>query len=518
MINLGNIVGLIKSVLAPSKKYVLWGKILNPAFPNVVDILYWDALSGEWVSLSNPTTQYWLKPVISIRTTPTVAPSEGDRYLIADAGASGLFAGKEDQVVEYRGGDWQYTIPLDGYIITVRSEANKLYEYVGLYGTAGVWSINDFQVPFDASAYIPLTEKGNPSGVATLDSESFIPLSQIDVENLGFTTSVADWDGSVDTVFKALDNLRELIAALPDIDGLVVTVNGQSPDVNGNIDVETVTDGDITVTIDNPNIGYAQGDVIPQGTDLKTFITGLLTKLFTPTLTAPTFQLNKNVNTLQKIGATVSVGLTFIFSRGSILGDLVGGLWDSEELQDFRAGAATSYTIEGTNQGSNVLVDDYLIAQGANTFTATVTYAVGPQPLDSSGANFDSPLAGATSPQRTQNITGVYPLFAKTVNITTLTEQGLVDMFSVGEVELDLVAESGTDKQVIDIPDEWLSNNPISAIQFFNTVANTFDPTNKLSTFTTSAVTQTVEGNVVNYTRYTNNLPSRGALRIKLIF
>lgn len=49
MINLGNVVGLIKSELPPAKTYVLWAKILNPAFPNVVELMKHDGTA--WVPL-----------------------------------------------------------------------------------------------------------------------------------------------------------------------------------------------------------------------------------------------------------------------------------------------------------------------------------------------------------------------------------------------------------------------------------------------------------------------------------
>ncbi len=53
MINLGNIVGLIKSELAPTKTYVIWAKILNPAFPNVVELMIYDGVASTWVPMVN---------------------------------------------------------------------------------------------------------------------------------------------------------------------------------------------------------------------------------------------------------------------------------------------------------------------------------------------------------------------------------------------------------------------------------------------------------------------------------
>lgn len=49
--NLGNVVGLIKSETAPAKTYVLWAKILNPAFPDVVDLYIYDSSLLQWIPL-----------------------------------------------------------------------------------------------------------------------------------------------------------------------------------------------------------------------------------------------------------------------------------------------------------------------------------------------------------------------------------------------------------------------------------------------------------------------------------
>jgi hypothetical protein len=51
-INLGNIVGLIKSELVPAKTYVIWAKILNPAFPDVVELFIYDANILDWIPIT----------------------------------------------------------------------------------------------------------------------------------------------------------------------------------------------------------------------------------------------------------------------------------------------------------------------------------------------------------------------------------------------------------------------------------------------------------------------------------
>lgn len=41
LVNLGNVVGLVRSETPPTKSYVIWGKILNPAAPEVVELRFY---------------------------------------------------------------------------------------------------------------------------------------------------------------------------------------------------------------------------------------------------------------------------------------------------------------------------------------------------------------------------------------------------------------------------------------------------------------------------------------------
>jgi len=243
MINVGNVVGLIKSVDAPSKTFVLWAKILNPSFPNIVDILYYDSTSLAWTSIFESTTQYWLKPVIQIRTSPPASPADGDRYLIADTGASGIWAGREDQVATYRLSNWIYQAPLDGYIVTVRTQANRIYEYVGVFGSGGVWDVNDFQVPITPGDYIPSIAKGTANGVVPLDPDSKILATYINGTTLPFSpTTAAQWPAATATLKIAIEHLRTLIAGISVTTGFVSSVNGLTPDGSGAISLPAATD------------------------------------------------------------------------------------------------------------------------------------------------------------------------------------------------------------------------------------------------------------------------------------
>ncbi len=212
MINLGNVVGLLKSTTAPTKKYVIWAKILNPSFPDIVELNYWDETSLAWIPVTDPTAQYWLRPVLNILSAPPGSPIEGDRYLIGSS-ASGAWAGKEDQVATYRTGAWQYQTPLDGFIVSNRAEVNKLYDYRGTYGSGGAWYENDFQVPVAPNQYIATIEKGSAGGVVPLNAQSKIDNTYLNAEAFVYTPqNPGQWAGGTATVWSALEQLRTLVS------------------------------------------------------------------------------------------------------------------------------------------------------------------------------------------------------------------------------------------------------------------------------------------------------------------
>ena len=121
---------------------------------------------------------------------------------------------------------------------------------------------------------------------------------------------------------------------------------------------------------------------------------------------------------------------------------------------------------------------------------------------------------------RTGNASGsytfTYPYFATTVDITTLTEQNLISINS-SYFQADMVAEDSSNKQTADFE---TSNITLTGIQFYNTVSGAWEwlggsKSNSLTYFDTSSVTHTVEGNVVNYTRYTHNSVTTGARKLR---
>jgi hypothetical protein len=79
-----------------------------------------DAAQRQWVTdqiNSKVKGLDWQDPVINSQTTPPVpTPSEGDRYRIT-ATATGVWAGKENQIATWTSGAWVYTVPVEGFIL-----------------------------------------------------------------------------------------------------------------------------------------------------------------------------------------------------------------------------------------------------------------------------------------------------------------------------------------------------------------------------------------------------------------
>lgn len=265
--------------------------------------------------------------------------------------------------------------------------------------------------------------------------------------------------------------------------------------------------------------GISAGDTVSLDTNLQDFVTQLLSRTYDPTITSPSFSLTNDQGSYREINETVNVGLTFTYNRGSINGLKVLGVWNASTFQDYRGGSASSYTLNGVPGASNTAtVVNHTVIQGNNTFTGTVSYGTGPQPLDSSDNPYDSPYPSGTSATQSTSFEGVYPLFASTSSITVATKQGLYSMLTGNNIELTLVAESGLNKQFFEIPTTWTSSRPLSAVYYFNVVSNAYDTANKISDFTVSNTTETVQGLSVPYKKYVNSRPNRGQIKIKLVF
>jgi len=261
---------------------------------------------------------------------------------------------------------------------------------------------------------------------------------------------------------------------------------------------------------DNPSI--ASGTTFSNKT-FQEMMDLMLYPTLNPTLTAPSSTFTISPSGLKEIGEVIStITLSSTFSKGSIS--------PAYGTTGFRSGDPNTYVYTGTgtsNNSSTSLTDtetvsSYTVTQGANSWTGKVSYDAGPQPLDSDGGNFNSPLPAGDTSTITRTITGVYPVFATTSTIGTLTKQSLQVMTTY--IQVSMVAETGNgDKQTIDIPNDW---SAVTDIQQLNTLSGEYESVG-LSSFTTSATTQTVQGSSVNYTKYTYNGAQIGARTLRFI-
>ena len=152
------------------------------------------------------------------------------------------------------------------------------------------------------------------------------------------------------------------------------------------------------------------GDIVQSGTNIQELVERLLTKIFYPTFINPSFSISNNAGT-NEVGSSVTFNLIFSFDRGQIVGNLSSGIWNPSLFQNYRAGVASSYTLNGVTQSGNTLSVTTTVLNGINSFYGTVSYLNGVQPLDSKGNNYSSPLLGGTSPSQVTSFNGIYPFF-----------------------------------------------------------------------------------------------------------
>lgn len=166
-----------------------------------------------------------------------------------------------------------------------------------------------------------------------------------------------------------------------------VAVGGDVADVDGSTLAEHVANTAVG--------GVVNGQTFPIGTTLDSFIEALIVKTYYPTITEPTSSMSVSLGNSVESGTTGDITLTISFNRGAITGDDDGGIWNPSLKQDDRAGAANDYEFDTVSNGvvNNKTVLGYVVIDGSNSWSGKVSYDEGPQPLDSKGANYGSPLS-----------------------------------------------------------------------------------------------------------------------------
>lgn len=201
---------------------------------------------------------------------------------------------------------------------------------------------------------------------------------------------------------------------IADVAGLMEALAGKAQynhrhsatDIDGLEDVITSQGTRYAIVADVAAGGVKLGDTIPAGTDITALAERLFLPPVSPTFTAPTLGLtaimtshaNDALPASMECGEIRSIKLTALLNRGSINGARVAGVWQTAAVQNPRSGERTAYIIAGTDAtvGGYIELYNRQILAGANTFNATADYAEGPQPLDSKGLPYSTPLAPGT--------------------------------------------------------------------------------------------------------------------------
>jgi hypothetical protein len=269
--------------------------------------------------------------------------------------------------------------------------------------------------------------------------------------------------------------------------------------------------------------GITAGDVLT-GKTSNQILEELLVPTLYPTLSNPSNSFVSALASLYEIDASITFGTTAGFNRGSIA--------PAYGTSGYRSGLPNRYNYSGAQLpstfASTALTDAqtvtaYAVLQGIQSWSSSVRYDAGEQPLNSKGGNFSSPLASGTTGSQSLSTEGVYPIFATTVTIGVFTKQALQSMINANNIVYAVVPETGGNKQSFELPQAWNFARPLIGIQTYNTVSNAWEyqggtSVTSLTYWSITSVTETIQGNVINYVRFTYNGVDRSGVQIRLVF
>jgi hypothetical protein len=272
--------------------------------------------------------------------------------------------------------------------------------------------------------------------------------------------------------------------------------------------------------------GIREGDVF-SGSSMTEMWDFLIREEKIPTLVAPNITSFTATETgFREIGAIINSTFNIIFNRGKI--EIVSTTYNSFDVRrgevERYVYAVPSLTVENiTNSLTNsTTLSNYEIVSGAQSWNCRAYYTQGPQPITSYGNTeyYDEndnliqlssyPAGNILSTNRT--VTGVYPYFATTSNITTLTKRPLAAHGST--VIVDVVAESLSNKQTLEIANVW---GTLSRIEQYNDLSGQWDIID-INSFTQSTTTNNINGYIINYNVFTHNGSLIGARRLRFTF
>lgn len=178
---------------------------------------------------------------------------------------------------------------------------------------------------------------------------------------------------------------------------IVITSNTAIPTIftTGNSGNSDLFSDDFIMSIeDGSSFGkYTNGDLVPaKGLSAKDVILMASVDILVPSFINPSLTHSSNVTGTREVGESLAITITLYFNRGEIRGDVINGVWDSNSIQNPRAGIVTNYIFESQDNGTtDSKVLNTVVSEGDNTFECYAYYNEGPQPYDSYGNDYDYP-------------------------------------------------------------------------------------------------------------------------------
>ena len=208
-----------------------------------------------------------------------------------------------------------------------------------------------------------------------------------------------------------------------------------------------------------------------------------------PTFTAPTASISlKSYQNIQEIGANAPTEANFNVSFNA------GAITLAGKKQNNRAGAQDMEASKILYSSSKVESLPEKVVAGAMDYYYRAAYAEGPQPKDSKGNNYQTPLAAGSVDSSKATVTGYRAAYAGLVSTNTITEEVIKGMTKTVSAKKTIKVSGPISEQYICFaaPAGWTVSNIKDS--------NNFDVT---SSYTTSTVEVTgLDGQAVNYTVY----------------
>lgn len=217
-----------------------------------------------------------------------------------------------------------------------------------------------------------------------------------------------------------------------------------------------------------------------------------------PVLTSPTTVFNFSPTGLHEIGDIIDINYYFSLNRGSISpqysaesGYRSGPLDTSQGEDGFFFDYANVPETSELSTSENT-ISSHVVSTGIQRWGVQSAYTTGVQPFSNQGNQYNMPLLSGITARVNHTITGVYPYFATTEDVYTLTKGPLLTHGST--IQRTMANEVGETEQVkLKVPQDW---GNVSAVEVYNDLTNLWDP---VAGYTVTSTTREIHGNEVNY-------------------